>query len=427
MLDIKVIREDPDRVRAGALKKRFPERAEAVDRVVSLDAELRDLIPELDALRSAQKASARKLGQLSEVDREQHLAQQKTSKQQLQGLEERERQLRAQLRENMLVVPSVPDPDVPDGEDDSDNVELRRVGAMPSFDFELRSHQELAEAQGWVDTVHAGEVAGSRHYYLLGDLARLQDAVLRFATDTLVSKGYTYVDPPVLVRDAAMVGTAFYPGGEEQTYRTERDGLNLIGTSEVPVTALNGGEILDEDELPKLYAARSVCFRREAGAHGKDTKGFYRVHQFHKVEQVVVDVGDEERSVQHHAAILANAEEILQALELPYRVVNVCGGDLGVGQILKYDVECWMPSRESFGETHSASRFYDYQARRLNLRYRRKDNKKTAFCHTLNNTAVASPRILIPLLEIHQQADGTVKLPGALVDYMGCEVLGRPC
>ena len=170
-----------------------------------------------------------------------------------------------------------------------------------------------------------------------------------------------------------------------------------------------------------------VAERREAGAHGKDTKGFYRVHQFHKVEQVIVDIGDEERSVQHHEAILANAEEILQALELPYRVVNVCGGDLGVGQVLKYDVECWMPSRDAFGETHSASRFYDFQARRLNLRYRRKDTKKTAFCHTLNNTAIASPRILIPILEIHQQPDGTVKLPAPLVDYMGCEVLGRPC
>ena len=427
MLDIKVIREDPDRVRAGAHKKKFPDRAEAVDRVVELDAALRELIPELDALRSAQKAAARKLGQLSDAERQEHLAEQKVAKQALQELEERERTMRAELKENLLMVPSVPDPDVPDGEDDGDNVELRRVGELPEFDFELRPHHELAEAQGWVDTVHAGEISGSRNYYLLGDLARLQDAVLRFATDTLVAKGYTCVDPPVMVRDAAMVGTAFFPGGEEQTYRMERDGLNLIGTSEVPVTALNGGEILDEAALPKLYAARSVCFRREAGAHGKDTKGFYRVHQFQKVEQVIVDVGDEERSVEHHAAILANAEEILQALELPYRVVNVCGGDLGVGQVLKYDVECWMPSRESYGETHSASRFYDYQARRLNLRYRREDNKKTAFCHTLNNTAVASPRILIPLLEVHQQADGTVRLPPPLADYMGCESIGRPC
>ncbi|MDP6928165.1 MAG: serine--tRNA ligase, partial [Planctomycetota bacterium] len=171
------------------------------------------------------------------------------------------------------------------------------------------------------------------------------------------------------------------------------DGLNLIGTSEVPVTSIHAGEILAEDSLPKLYVARSVCFRREAGTYGKDTKGLYRVHQFHKVEQVIVDVNDGEQSERHHEAIVANSEELLQALDLPYRVVNVCGGDLGVPQAKKFDIECWMPSRESWGETHSASRFYDYQARRMSLRYRRSEDKKMAFCHTLNNTVVASPRI----------------------------------
>jgi len=223
-----------------------------------------------------------------------------------------------------------------------------------------------------------------------------------------------------------MVGTAFFPGGEEQTYRCERDELNLIGTAEVPVTSLHAGEILTEDELPKLYVGRSSCFRREAGTYGKDTKGLYRVHQFQKVEQVIVDVNDEAKSREHHEAIVANAEAILQALHLPYRVVNVCGGDLGAPQVKKFDIECWMPSRDSYGETHSASRFHDFQARRLKLRYRRADTKKVAFCHTLNNTVLASPRILIPLLEIHQQADGTVAVPEVLVPFLGGKtVLGK--
>jgi seryl-tRNA synthetase len=239
-------------------------------------------------------------------------------------------------------------------------------------------------------------------------------------------RGFTQVDPPLLVRDGAMLGTAFFPGGEAQTYRTDGETLNLIGTAEVPVTALHSGALLSEDELPRLYVARSVCFRREAGAAGRDTKGLYRVHQFHKVEQVVIDVNDEARSLEHHRAILQNSEDLLQQLELPYRVVRVCSGDLGVGQIMKWDIECWMPSRGAYGETHSASRFHDYQARRLNLRYRRKDTRKPAFCHTLNNTVLASPRILIPILELYQREDGTVAVPEVIVPYLGGrEVLGR--
>ena len=270
-----------------------------------------------------------------------------------------------------------------------------------------------------MDFQRAAQIAGSRNYFLMGDGAALQDAVLSYAVDHMVSKGFTLVDPPLLVRDEAMRGTAFFPGGEEQTYRCEKDELNLIGTAEVPVTSIHSGEVLSEDELPKLYVGRSCCFRREAGTYGKDTRGLYRVHQFQKVEQVIVDIGDVERSKEHHEFIVRNAEEVLQALELPYRVVVVCGGDLGAPQVKKYDIECWMPSRENYGETHSASRFHDYQARRLKLRYRRNENKKVAFCHTLNNTVLASPRILIPLLEIHQQADGTVAIPEPLVPYMG--------
>jgi seryl-tRNA synthetase len=376
-------------------------------------------------MRSEQKAAGKQLGTLDQDERERHLAGQKELKARLQALEERERDLRDGLRRELLLVPNVPDPEVPEGKDESANLEVRRWGEPPDLPSSARSHDELGEAQGWIDVQRAAAMSGSRNYMLFGELARLQDAVLRYAMDHMVDQGFIQVDPPLLVRDAAMVGTAFFPGGEDQTYRCERDGLNLIGTAEVPITSLHGGEILAADELPKLYVARSACFRREAGTYGKDTRGLYRVHQFHKVEQVIVDVADTGRSVQHHEEIVAHAESILQKLGLPYRVVVVCGGDLGVPQAMKYDIECWMPSREAYGETHSASRFYDYQARRLNLRYR-PANGKPRFCHTLNNTVLASPRILIPLLEIHQQPDGTVRLPEVLVPYMGGQsAIGR--
>jgi len=231
----------------------------------------------------------------------------------------------------------------------------------------------------------------------------------------------------VLVRREAMTGTGFFPGGEDQTYATdERDDLYLVGTAEVPVTSLHSDEILDEASLPRLYVAWTSCFRREAGTYGKDTRGLYRVHQFQKVEQVVLDVADEAKSLEHHMQILGYSEELLQRFELPYRVVNVCGGDLGSPQVQKFDIETWMPGRDGYGETHSASRFHDYQARRLRLRYRDAD-KKVRFCHTLNNTVAASTRLLIALLENHQQADGTVHVPEALRPHVGGRaVLGRP-
>lgn len=427
MLDIKLLRENPDAVRAGAIKKRMPDRAEALDRALAVDAELRALSPRLDGMRSEQKVAGKELGKLAPAEREAFLARQKERKVELSALEEREKQLRSELQQQLSLLPQIPDPEVPEGKDDSENVEVKRVGTVREFGFAPKPHYELAAAQQWIDFERAANMAGSRNYILFGDLALLHDAVLRFAVDLLVERGYTPIDPPLLVRDEAMFGTGFFPGGEEQTYRCERDGLNLIGTSEVPVTSLHGGEMLAEEQLPKKYVARSACFRREAGTYGKDTRGLYRVHQFQKVEQVILDINDRERSLQHHQEIVANAEALLQAFELPYRIVAVCGGDLGVPQAMKYDIETWMPSRKGYGETHSASRFYDYQARRLDLRYRPKDGGKPQFCHTLNNTVAASPRILIPLLENHQQADGTVRLPKALQPYFrGREVLGRP-
>ena len=418
MLDIKVLRDDPEAARQAARKKRMPDRAAAVDRALELDGELRLLIPKLDGMRAEQKAASKEMGKLSPAERESFLAGQKVKKQEIQLLEEREKQLKADIEQQLALVPNIPDSDVPDGKDDTENIEVKKHGSVRQFGFQPKPHYEIGEAQGWLDFQRAAELSGSRNYLLFGDLALLQDAVLRFSIDLMVGRGFVPVDPPVMVRDPAMYGTGFFPGGEEQTYRCEKDGLNLIGTSEVPVTSLHAGEILTEADLPKKYVARSMCFRREAGTYGKDTRGLYRVHQFQKVEQVVLDVADKARSLEHHAAIVANAEACLQAFELPYRIVAVCGGDLGVPQAFKYDIETWMPSRNAYGETHSASRFYEYQARRLGLRYRDKDGK-VKFCHTLNNTVIASPRVLIPLLENHQNQDGTVNLPEALRPYMG--------
>jgi seryl-tRNA synthetase len=427
MLDIKVLREDGDAVRRGVAKKRMPDRAAAVDRALEIDAELRALMPKLDGMRSEQKNAGKMMGKLQPAERESFLENQRQLKAQMQALEEREKQLRLDLQQQLALVPNIPDPEVPEGKDDTENVETKRWGKPPEFGFAPRPHYEIGEAQGWVDFTRAADMAGSRNYILFGDLAQLHDAVLRFAVDLMVERGFVPVDPPLLVRDAAMFGTGFFPGGEEQTYRCEKDGLNLIGTSEVPVTSLHGGEMLTEEQLPKKYVARSACFRREAGTYGKDTRGLYRVHQFQKVEQVIVDVADKTRSIEHHMAIVKNAEDLLQAFELPYRIVAVCGGDLGVPQAMKYDIETWMPSRNNYGETHSASRFYDYQARRLDMRYRPKDGGKPLYCHTLNNTVVASPRVLIPLLENHQQKDGTVRVPKPLQRHLGGrEVLGRP-
>ena len=424
MLDLKFIRQDPEAVRAGAEKKRI---ACDVDRILELDAASRSVGVDLDSLRQRQKEAGGRMAKATPEERAGLLEEQKGLKAELKGLEERKGQLDEELRGLLLQVPMPPAAAVPDGADDEENVELRRVGKPRTFDFEPRSHQDLGELHGWIDTERGARLAGSRNYLLKGDLVLLESAVLRCAVDLMAARGFTPVTVPTLVRTEAMQGTGYFPGGEEQAYRCdERDDLWLVGTAEVPLTAMHAGEILSHEDLPLRFVAQSSCYRREAGTYGKDTRGLYRVHQFQKVEQVVVDVDDEARSLEHHQAILQNAEDLMQSLELPYRVVNVCGGDLGQGQVQKFDIETWMPSREGYGETHSASRFHDFQARRLNLRYRGEDGK-VRHCHTLNNTVAASTRMLIALLENHQQADGTVRVPEPLRPYLaGREVLGNP-
>ncbi|MAE76047.1 MAG: serine--tRNA ligase [Planctomycetes bacterium] len=406
MLDPKWVREHPDVVKEAGRKKHLPCEA-VVDEFVRLDAELREVLPHVEGLRAEQKASGKS------GDRERL----KELKGQIQDLTERQRQLMERRELLALQLPNIPAAEVPDGETDADNVEIRRWGEVRTFDFEPKSHIELGEALDMIDAPRGVKIAGSRHYFLKNDAVRLVEALMSFALEHMIAKGFTPMEVPLLVRDPAMFGTAYFPGGEEQTYRCEKDELSLVGTAEVPLTAYHSDEILSLAELPKRYVARSVCFRREAGTYGKDTKGLYRVHQFQKVEQVIVDRADPVLSLEHHLEITKNSEEILQALELPYRVVNVCGGDLGQPQIQKFDIETWMPSRDSYGETHSASRFHDFQSRRLKLRYRDEDGK-TRFCHTLNNTVAASTRLVLAILENHQEPDGSIAYPEPLRKYM---------
>ena len=414
MLDIRYIRANPDVIREAALKKNIDFE---VDELLEVDAERRRLIQSTDERKAQQNRTSRKIADLSGEERQQRIQEMQQLVGDIKSMGVELKSVTERFDNLMLQVPNPPAAEVPDGKDDSENVELRSWGTPRSFEFELRDHVELGLLHDIVDFERAAKLAGSRTYYLKGLGALLELAVLRLALDHITGKGFVPMLVPNLVRPFAMFGTAYYPGGEEQSYQVENDGLSLIGTSEVPLTAYHASEILALTDLPRLYAGWSSCFRREAGTYGRDTRGLYRIHQFQKVEQVVLCTADEAVSLEFHQEILKNSEEVLQMLELPYRVVNVCGGDLGRGQVQKFDLETWMPSRDSYSETHSASRFHDFQSRRLNMRYRDADGK-VQFCHTLNNTVIASPRILIPLLENNQQEDGSIDIPGALQPYL---------
>ncbi len=420
MIDIKLIRENPQHYKKSAQDKNFDI---DIDRLLDIDQQLKDAKQKLQDYATEKNQLGKSVAKASSDEKKQLLAKLADIKADESQINETVKKLQPEYDTILLTVPQPADPDVPLGKDDTENVELRKWGSVRQFDFEPKDHIKLGTELDIIDVERGVKLAGTRNYFLKGDGALLHWAVLRFSLDLMVQRGYTPMAVPLLMRDEAMFATAYFPGGEDQAYRMEKDELNLAGTAEVPVTAYHMGEILKQDQLPLRYCGMSTCFRREAGAAGKDTYGLYRIHQFDKVEQVIIGENDIEKSKQYHQEILANSEAVLQALELPYRVVNVCTGDLGRGQIQKYDIETWMPSRNSYGETHSASRFYEYQARRMNLRYKT-DQGKNVFCHTLNNTVIASPRVLIPILELYQNADGSVSVPKALQPYMnGTEVI----
>ena len=415
MIDIKQKRENTERFEKAAKDKGFDV---DIRQFCQLEQTLRDAKTKLQDIATEKNKIGKSIPKLSGDEKQTALAQLTKLKQDEAAYETKVAQIQPKIDELMLLVPQPADDDVPLGKDDTENVEIKRVGQVRHFDFEPKDHVQLGLALGIMDIERGVKLAGTRNYFLKGDGALLHWAVLRFAIDVMVARGYSPMSVPLLMKDEAMRGTGYYPGSEEQTYRMERDELNLAGTAEVPLTAYRMGEILDAEELPLKYVALSSCFRREAGAAGKDTYGLYRIHQFDKVEQVVICKNSTEESNKFHEEILANAEAVMQALELPYRVVVVCTGDLGRGQAKKYDIEAWMPSRGNYCETHSASKFYEFQARRMNLRYKDPATKKNLFCHTLNNTVIASPRILIPLLELYQNSDGSITIPKVLQPYM---------
>jgi len=424
MIDLHDLRARPEAYQEACTKKRvgFDVRA-----FLQLDAEYRKVRAEVEALRAEQNAVSKAIPKLSGSEKEGKLAEMK-------GLAERVKVGSASLKEleetwnkQQLLIPSIPLEQVPVGKDDSENVPWRTWGEVQTPSFTLRDHVQLGKELDLFDIERGVKIAGARSYFLKGDGMRLQHAMMSLAMDVLHKGGYTLMDPPHIVTYEAMMGTGYFPGGEEMAYHLDQrdDAFHLIGTSEVPVASFHADEILSLEELPKRYAGYSPCYRREAGAYGKDTAGLYRVHQFYKVEQVAICKADSEESMKLHLELLGNAEKVMQLLELPYRVVYVCTGDMGQGQVFKHDIEAWMPSRKAYGETHSCSSFYDFQARRLNTRYKDASGKNV-FCYTLNNTCIASPRILIPLLENHQNSDGTVTIPKALRPYMGGQELIAP-
>ena len=415
MIDIKQIRDDPQRFASASKAKKF---GVDVDRLIEIDGVLRTAKQQLQEISTDKNRIGKSIPNLSPDEKEAALSQLSELKQREAEYDQDVSELQPEFDALMQQVPQPPDEDVPLGEDDTENVEIRKQGEIRQFDFEPKDHLQLGLDLGIIDVERGVKLAGTRNYFLKGDGALLHWAVLRFAMDHMIGKGYVPLSVPLLMKDEAMKGTGYYPGSEDQTYRMEKDQLNLVGTAEVPLTAYRMGEILAAEELPLKYVALSSCFRREAGAAGKDTYGLYRIHQFDKVEQVVICENSAETSARFHDEILSNAEAVMQALELPYRVANVCTGDLGRGQAKKFDIEAWMPSRKSYCETHSASKFYEFQARRMNLRYKEPGTKKNVFCHTLNNTVIASPRILIPILELYQNADGSVTVPNVLRQHM---------
>lgn len=415
MLDIHYIRDHADEVQKAALDKGIDL---SVEQLLALDSQRRSLIVEIEALRAERNKRSKMTPKLQGEERSANIETVKQLNERLKALEEEHERVQKDYEELMLIVPAVPFADVPVGKDDSDNVELYKWGTPPEFSFTPRDHVTLGEMHDMFDIPRGVKIAGSRMYYLKNDAVLLQRAIQQLALDLMMKKGYEVFSVPVMVREEAMRGTGYLPLGREQAYVLERDELFLVGTAEVSLVSYYANEILDASELPKRMLGISNCFRREVGAAGKDTRGLYRVHQFEKIEQVALVKNDVKESLQMHHELLQNAEHLLQLLELPYRVVEVCTGDMGQGQVKKHDIETWMPSRNNYGETHSCSSFLDFQARRSNIRYRDEEGR-VQYVYTLNNTLAATPRLLIPLLEVHQQEDGSIKIPQALRPYMG--------
>jgi len=393
-----------------------------LDDLLALDTQVRALKTEVEALRAERNAISAKFPKAAPEEKAELGRKAKEAGARIGRLEEQLAGEESALKLLMLQLPGIPYEGAPVGPDESYNVVIRTEGEPPRFDFEPLDHVALIEKNGWGDLSRVTQVSGSRTYCLKGGLALLETKLMGWALERIANSGFTSITVPAIAREQAFLNQGQFPGHREETYELPNDDLWLAGTAEVVLTSLHAGEIIEADRLPILYAGFSPCFRREAGSAGKDVRGLLRVHQFVKVEQYVVCEADDEQSAEWHATLLRLAEDLLKALDIPYQVIETSTGDMGLGKFRMNDIESWVPSLGKYRETHSCSTLHDWQARRANIRYRGADGK-VRFAHTLNNTALASPRILVPLLENHQTADGRVKLPAAMQDLMGREFL----
>jgi seryl-tRNA synthetase len=417
MLDIKFIRENPEIVKKAVKDKQLQGTVD-IDVLLELDSKYLDLLRRVEVHRSLKNQLSENISKVKDKEARDKMIEEATRvKSELSEMEEELNGIKDELDRLMLWVPNPPADDVPFGEDESGNVVAKTVGEIPEFDFTPKDHLDLGLALNIIDTERGSKIAGFRGYFLKNEGVLLEQALLRYSLDFMIKQGFEPLTVPWMVKPEYFVGTAYFPWGEEDHYVTQ-DGMALIGTAEVSLTAYHADEVLNEEDLPVKLVGISPCFRREVGSYGKDTKGIFRIHQFSKVEQVVLVPADENLSREWHDRMLGYAEQILQDLKLPYQVLLMCTGDMGAGQRKKYDVETWFPSQGKYRETHSDSYFLDFQARRLNMKYRTKTGE-LKYVYTLNNTVAATPRLLAALLENYQKEDGTVVVPEILRPYTG--------
>jgi seryl-tRNA synthetase len=419
MLDIKFIRENKDLVALGVKKKHVNF---SVDELIKKDDERRALLIAVENRRAEQNSASTKIASAQTVEeRNKLLSEMKVLKESMQKDEESLKKVIGEWQALMLQVPNIPDMSVPDGDSDAQNKEIKTWGTKPNFTFPAKDHVELMTNLKMVDFERGAKVHGFRGYFLTGEGARLSFAIWNYAMDFFSKKNFTPIIPPVIVRKANLYGTGHLPGDVEDYYMTQ-DQDALAGTAEVPVMGYHADEVLEYKDLPKRYLGFSPCFRREAGSHSKDVKGLIRVHEFYKLEQVILCEASHEVSVKFHEELNRNTEEFIESLGIPYHTVLNCGGDLGLGQVKKYDIELWVPKENKYREISSASYFHDFQTRRFNTKYKDVDGK-LKYTHSLNCTAIPTPRILVSLVENFQQADGSIKIPEVLHKYFGKDII----
>ena len=414
MLDIKFIRQNPDIVKEGCRKKQVKV---DIDKLLELDKGAREIRAQIDKLRAGHKDTSTQMASSVATEEKATIKiKGREEKEKIRKLEKKLKEIKKEINSLLLQIPNPPLDDVPFGKDEKENVVIKEWGQKTKFDFQPKDYLEIAENLDLIDIKRAAKVSGTRFGFLKGEAALLEFALVNLAFDTLIPEGFIPVIPPVMIKPEMMKGMGYLERGGEEMYFIEKDSLYLIGTAEQIIGPMHVGEIFEEKELPKRYVGFSSCFRREAGAYGRDTRGIFRVHQFDKAE--MFSFCHPEKSKKEHLFFLEMEEKLMQKLAIPYRVVQMCTGDLGDPAAAKYDVEAWVPSERRFRETHSTSNCTDFQARRLNIRYRDKKTKRLEFVHTINGTALAIGRTLIAIIENYQQKDGGIKIPKVLQKYL---------